>query len=149
MSYTKLLYHVVIRTYKSERTINEEHEKELYAYMLGIVRNKNGILYRIGGMPDHIHLLISLPATQSIASFVQELKISSSKWLKANPLFPNFKHWSKEYAAFTYAQKDKDMIANYIKHQKEHHKKTTFANEYRKFLTDNNIEIKEAYFLKD
>ena len=85
MSYTQLLYHVVLRTHKSERTINEKHERELYRY-------------------------------------VGDLKISTSKWLKANPNFWLFDGWSKEYAGFSYAFRDKDLIVNYIMRQKEHHR---------------------------
>lgn len=149
MSYVKLIYHIVLRTYRSVPSIVEDHEKELYAYMMGFVKNKNAKLIRIGGMPDHIHLLVSLPSTITLASFVQELKISANKWMKNSGNFPLFQGWSKEYAAFSYADKDRDMIANYIKNQKEHHKKRTFADEYRTFLKENGIAFKEEYFLKD
>ncbi|MCQ2284018.1 MAG: IS200/IS605 family transposase [Bacteroidales bacterium] len=149
MSYTNLLYHIVLRTYQSENTINTEHERELYAYMLGFVKNQNAKLIRIGGMPDHIHLFVSLPTTTTVANFVQGLKISSSKWLKANKDFPAFNGWGKEYAAFTYSNRDMDMIINYIKNQKEHHKRTTFADEYRAFLLENGLEIREEYFMRD
>ena len=63
MSYVSTLYHIVLRTHCSELAIAEEHENELYAYMNGIINSYNGKLYRIGGMPDHVHLLVSLPAT--------------------------------------------------------------------------------------
>ena len=149
MSYTNLLYHIVLRTYQSENTINTEHERELYAYMLGFIKNQNAKLLRIGGMPDHIHLFISLPTTITVANFVQGLKISSSKWLRANKDFPAFNGWGKEYAAFTCSNRDKDMIVNHIKNQKNHHKKTTFADEYRAFLLENGLEIREEYFMHD
>ena len=71
MSYVCTLYHIVLRTHRSEMDIVEEYEGELYAYMNGIINNFNGKLYRIGGMPDHIHLLVSLPSTLAIASFVK------------------------------------------------------------------------------
>ena len=149
MSYTKLYYHIVIRTYKSEPAINMEHEKELYAYMLGYINNLNAMLFRIGGMPDHIHMFVSLPATLPVAEFVQKLKVASSKWLKTNPNFPIFDGWGREYAAFSYCERDKDMIVNYIKNQKEHHMKESFPDEYRKFLIDNGVTVDETYFLKD
>ena len=149
MSYTQLLYHVVIRTHASERTISEEHEKELYAYIHGMCKNRNTILYRIGGMPDHIHMLVGLPSTLPVAKFVQEIKSVTSVWLKANPNFPNFNRWSKEYAAFTYAMRDKEMIINYIRGQKEHHKTVSFEEEYRQFITECGGVIDERYFLKD
>ena len=149
MSYTQTFYHIVLRTHRSIPAIVEDCERELYSYMLGFIYNKDGHLYRIGGMPDHVHLFVSLPATLSMSKFVQELKIVTSKWLKANPHFPLFDRWSKEYAGFSYNLRDKNMIVGYIAKQKEHHRRVTFAEEYRQFLIENAVDIKEEYFLKD
>ena len=149
MSYTTSYYHIVFRTHRSEPTICEEHEKDLYAYIYGIAKNLGCQTYRIGGMPDHIHIFVSLPATISLSAFVQRIKTDSSKWLKDNPKFPSFRGWGHEYAGFSYGKRDKDMIVNYIMRQKEHHHKTTFAEEYRSFLEENEITIDERYFLRD
>ena len=149
MSYTTSYYHIVIRTYRSEPTINEEHERELYAYIYGIAKNLKCQTYRIGGIADHIHMFVSLPSYLSLASFVQRVKTDSSKWLKANPHFPDFRGWGREYAGFSYSLRDKDMIVGYIMKQKEHHRKKTFAEEHRGFLTENGVSIDERYFLRD
>ena len=149
MSYTTSFYHIVLRTYRSGLTINEEHEEELYAYILGIAKNLNCKIYRIGGMPDHVHIFVSLPSSLSLAAFVQRVKTDSSKWLKTNPNFPGFCGWGHEYAGFSYGARDKDMIVNYIKRQKEHHKKTNFPTEYRSFIENNDATIDERYFLCD
>ena len=114
MSYTQTFYHIVLRTHRSIPAIAEEYERELYSYMLGFINNIGGRLYRIGGMPDHVHLFVSLPATLAMSKFVQELKVSTSKWLKANPHFPIFDGWSKEYAGFSYSLRDRDKIVGYI-----------------------------------
>ena len=149
MSYTQTFYHIVLRTHRSIPAIVEEHERELYSYMLGFINNIGGRLYRIGGMPDHVHLFVSLPATLAMSKFVQELKTATSKWLKANPHFPLFDGWSKEYAGFSYSLRDRDKIVRYIAKQKEHHRNKAFAKEYREFLIENGVVIKEDYFLKD
>ena len=149
MSYIQTLYHIVLRTYDSKRTIYEAHERELYGYIFGFCKKRGVKLFRIGGMPDHLHLLVSIPSSISLAQYVRDLKTSSSKWLKANPSFPWFEGWSKEYGAFSYAYRDKDMIVNYIMKQKEHHRVKTFAEEYRAFLMENGIKIDERYFLQD
>ena len=149
MSYTQTFYHIILRTHRSIPAIAEEHERELYSYMLGFINNVGGRLYRVGGMPDHVHLFVSLPATLAMSKFVQEIKVSTSKWLKANPHFPLFDGWSKEYAGFSYSLRDKDMIVGYIAKQKEHHRSKTFPKEYHEFLTENGVEIKEEFFLKD
>lgn len=149
MSYTNFLYHIIFRTKYSKPTINEANERDFYAYANGYITNLNAKLYRIGGMPNHVHLLVSLPATMSVSFFVQQLKTSTSKWLKSNPNFPSFGGWSHEYAAFSYGRNDKDRIVNYIKNQKQHHKKKCFAEEYRDFLISNGVTIDERYFLTD
>ena len=110
MSYTQTFYHIVLRTHRSVPAIVEEHERELYSYMHGFIQNKGCHLYRIGGMPEHVHLFVSLPATLAMSKFVQELKVSSSKWLKASPLFPLFDGWTKEYAGFSKSYYEKDNV---------------------------------------
>lgn len=149
MSYIQSIYHIVFRTYRSEPTIFEEHERELYAVIMKQTENLRAKLIRIGGMPDHIHLLVSLPSDLSVAKYVQDVKTFTSKWLRENHAFPNWNGWGKEYAAVSYCVRDKEMIVNYIMNQKEHHKKVNFEEEYRAFLIENGIAIREEYFLKD
>lgn len=149
MSYTRFLYHIVFRTKRSVPSIYERSERELYAYILGYVRNKKAKLYRIGGMPDHIHMLVDIPPTLAVAEFMRGLKESTSKWLKQNSAFPAFDGWGDSYAAFTYSYNDKDVIIEYIKGQKKHHRKLSFAEEYRKFIEENGVKPDESYFLRD
>jgi REP element-mobilizing transposase RayT len=149
MSYTRLLYHIVFRTKHSNPTIPEAHEKELYAYIMGVVNNKKSKLYRIGGMENHIHLLVDIHPTIALSDFMKELKEYSSKWLSKNPNFLDFEGWAVSFAGFTYNFNDRQTIINYIKNQKEHHKTVDFESEYRRFLTDNGIDIDERYFLKE
>jgi REP element-mobilizing transposase RayT len=124
------------------------HEKELYAYIMGIINNKKSKLYRIGGTENHLHLLFDMHPNFALSDFMKEVKEYSSKWLKQNQSFPDFEGWAVSFAAFTYNLSDKSMIINYIKNQKEHHETISFEDEYRQFLIDNGIEINEKYFLK-
>jgi len=149
MSYTRLLYHIVFRTKYGRNTIPEQHEKELYAYIMGIVSNKKSKLYRIGGIENHIHLLVDIHPTFALSDFMKDLKEYSSKWLSKNLNFPDFEGWSVSFAGFTYNLNDKQTIIDYIKNQREHHKTVNFEEEYRQFLVENGIEIDERYFLKD
>jgi len=149
MSYTTSYYHIIFRTYRSEKTITPIHERELYAYIYGIAKNLHCQIYRIGGMPDHIHILVSLPPSLSLSSFVQRVKTDSSKWLKYNMRFPRFRGWGREYAGFSYSLRDRDMIIGYIMKQKEHHRITTFAEEYHAFLAENGIDTDERFLLND
>ena len=149
MSYLQLSYHIVLRTHKSERTLFEAHERDLYNYMFGFNRNHDVVTYRIGGMPDHVHLLVGLPATLSVAKYVQELKIATSKWLGGNPDFPAFDGWTKGYAAFTVSFEAREAVTAYIRGQKDHHRVVPLKEELRRLLEENHVEYKEEFFLKE
>jgi putative transposase len=145
-SYRQILYHIIFRTKNGKRTLAQEQIKELYAYILGIIKNKNCFLYRINGMEDHIHILSDLHPGTALADFIRDIKTSSSVWLKRQKTFTDFSGWADGYAALTYAWRDKDLIVNYIKNQQEHHKKETFEEEYRRLLEENGIKIDERFF---
>ena len=150
MSYIQSLHHIVIRTKYSENVLSNEHSEELYRYIWGYIKNKKSFLYRINGMPDHIHILVGIHATIALVDFIKELKTSTNAWMKSNKdKFPEFKSWGKKYAAFTIRYQEKDIVINYIKNQQEHHKKETFKDEYRRLIAENGIDIDEQYFLTD
>jgi len=145
-SYRQILYHIVFRTKNSGKTLNQEHTKELFAYLMGIIKNKKCFLYRINGMEDHIHIMCDLHPTLALADFVRDMKTSSSIWLKQSGRFAEFEGWSDGYAAFTYAWRDKEMIVNYIKNQQEHHKGVSFEDELRTLLKEHGVEVDEKFF---
>ena len=145
-SYRQILYHIIFRTKNGNKTLFQEHIKELYAYIMGIIQNKNCFLYRINGMEEHIHFLSDLHPTIALADYMRDIKTASSLWLKENGNFPEFEGWADGYAALTYAWRDKDMIINYIKNQQEHHKKESFIDEYRRLLEEHGIKIDDRYF---
>ena len=150
MAYINLLYHIVFRPKNSAFVIPIEKEEMLYRYIWGIVKHKNGVLYRIGGMPDHVHLLVQLPATIAVADFVRDLKTSTNVYLKENrDSFPKFDGWSRSYCALTYSQNEKDTIINYIKNQKEHHKRVSFRDELLGILRESGVEVDMKYFMVD
>ena len=145
-SYRQILYHLIYRTKDSRKTLVQEHSRELYAYLLGFIKNKNCFLYRVNGMEDHLHILCDLHPMIALADFMRDMKTSYSIWLKQTGNFPEFDGWADGYAALTYAWKDKDMIVNYIKNQQEHHKKETFEDELRSLLREHGIEVDERFF---
>ena len=100
-------------------------------------------------MPDHIHMLVSIPPELAVAEFVRKVKYASSRWLRDNKKFPLFSGWGEGYAAFTYSHDQIPIVKDYIIHQKEHHRGVAFADEYRRYIIDNGGEIDEQYFLKE
>jgi putative transposase len=145
-SYRQILYQVILRTKDCKKTLTQTHIKELYAYIMGIIKNKNCVLYRINGLEDHIHFLSDLHPTLALANYVKDIKVASSLWIKQSEKFQNFTGWADGYAALTYAWHDKDVIVNYIINQQEHHKKESFAEEYKKLLGEHGIIIDERFF---
>jgi putative transposase len=145
-SYRQILYHLVFRTKESRKSLVQTHSRELYAYMMGIIRNKNCFLYRINGMEDHLHILCDLHPAIALADYMRDIKTASSVWLKQSGKFSEFKGWADGYAALTYGWKDKEMIANYIKNQQLNHKKESFEDELKRLLNEQGIEVNEKYF---
>ncbi|AZA86138.1 IS200/IS605 family transposase [Chryseobacterium shandongense] len=144
-TFRQIYYQIVFSTKHRKPVLNIEHEDELYKYIWGIVKNKNCKLYRINGMPDHIHLFIDLHPSVSLSSLVKDIKVSTNLWIKQSGLFPDFEEWQSGYGAFTYSEREKDMIINYIKNQKEHHKTESFEDEYKNLLKFHGVEFDEKY----
>ncbi|MCD8260694.1 MAG: IS200/IS605 family transposase [Bacteroides sp.] len=141
MSYTQILYHIVLRTKNSIPAITPVHSRQLYTYIWGIIRNKKGRLYRINGMEDHIHLVSDLHPTLSLADYVKDIKVASSLWMKRSGLFSFFEGWAEGYCALTYAYNQKDIVIEYVKNQQEHHKRETFQEEIIRIFAEMGMEV--------
>jgi len=98
---TNLLYHIVFSTKNREPVVTAPIRADLFKYIGGIIRGEGGILLEIGGMPDHVHLVIRLKSAHSVATMVKIIKSKSSKWLNAKPKRPGRFEWQRGYAAFT------------------------------------------------
>ena len=150
MSYSKLYYHLIFRTYRSQRTISENNEQELYRYILGYCKQHNIHFVRINSLPDHIHIFISTGPSICISDFMRELKKSAGNYIKGNPhLFPMFNGWARGYCAISYSEAEKDQIVNYIKNQKKHHQNVSFIDELKQIMKDSHIEFHEEHFKQD
>jgi len=147
-SYRQIFYHIVFRTKRSHKTLPLDYHKKLFAYIMGIIKQKTCHLYRINGMQNHIHMLIDLHPGIALADLMRELKTSSSVWLKQQIEFDKFEGWSDGYAAITVSYQDKNRVIEYIKTQQDHHKTESFSDEFRKLLVKEGIEIDERFFLK-
>lgn len=146
-TFRQIFYQIVFSTKNREDSISEEYEAELYKYVWGIINNSKCKLYRINSMPNHIHIFSDLHPTVSLSDYVKSIKVGSNTWMKESGKFPAFKGWQDGYGAFTYSLNEKDMIINYIKNQKEHHRTETFLEEYGRLLKENGIEFDEKYLL--
>ena len=145
--YCQIFYQIVFGTKYRRPTIREATCAELYQYISGIIRNNNCKLYRINGVEDHIHIFSDLHPTLCLSDYVKNIKVASSIWMKESGKFPKFEAWQEGYGAFTYSIREKNMIINYVKNQKEHHKRETFYDEFKRLLTENGVEFDEKYLL--
>jgi putative transposase len=145
-SYRQLLYHLVFRTKNSMPTITHDHSDHLYAYIGGIIKNKNSHLYMINGTDNHLHIITDLHPSIALSDFMRELKVSTSMWMKEIGLFPEFEGWADGYGSFTCAYMDLGILIDYVKNQQEHHKKKNFEDEYRNLIMQSGIKIDEKYF---
>ncbi len=146
-TYRQIFYQIVFGTKYRKPTIAREHDEVLYKYIAGIIKNKNCKLYRINGIEDHIHIMSDLHPSVCLSDYVKDIKVASSLWMKECRKFPEFEGWQDGYGAFTYSVREKDMIINYIKNQKAHHKIENFYDEYKRLLIENDIEFDEKYLL--
>jgi len=144
-TYTAISYHIVFSTKDRTPALTNDRREDLFRYIWGIINNRHGHLYRIDGVEDHLHILSSLHPTVCLADFVKEIKTGSALWIKENSVFKNFSYWQEGYAAFTCSKSDLPRLIEYIKGQEEHHRRTTFAEEYRKLLLEAGIEFDERY----
>lgn len=146
-TYTSLHYHVVFSTKNRQSFLGEAIRERIFAYLGGIARESGATAVEIGGMADHVHLLLSIPASLAVSKAVQLLKGGSSHWVKE--AFPNMIDfaWQDGYAAFTVSQSQLDDVREYIRSQPEHHRTKTFAEEYCAFLARHHIQYDERYLL--
>ena len=143
----KIYIHVVFSTKKRENLILPQIEKELFAYIGGILRKYDSILLAANGTANHIHLLVSQSKNVSLSDLLRELKKSSSLWIKTKGAkFGNFQ-WQAGFGAFSIGHSQIETVKSYIEKQKEHHKIEIFEDEYRKFLQKYEIDFDDRYFL--
>jgi len=142
---TRLLVHITFSTKRREALIPEEIEPNLYAYIGGICRRMESPLLAMGGITDHVHLLVSLGKTVALADLMLNIKRDSSKWIKEQDAALSAFGWQDGYFAFSIGESVVDALRIYIANQNEHHKTVTFKDEMRGFLRKYGIEWDERY----
>jgi len=144
-SLTQIYIHAVFGTKKRRHLINESIEEEFHKYMTGVFKGNDCPVLRINSMPEHVHIIFRLSKQISIAKAMEISKKISSKWFKTKGV-KNFK-WQAGYGAFSISPSKLDVAINYVKRQKEHHKKQTFKIEVAELMRVNGItEFSEEFF---
>jgi putative transposase len=144
-SYSSSLFHIVFSTKERRNLITSELQPRLWSYLGGIARENDMKALAVGGVANHIHILLSMPATIALAKSIQLIKGGSSKWV--HETFPTLTifEWQEGYAAFSIAVSGVSDTIKYIENQAEHHQTTSFEDEYLAFLERHRIAFDPRY----
>jgi REP-associated tyrosine transposase len=142
---TNLLVHFIFSTKQRCGLIKPDFEKDLHAYLRGIIRQIGGTALCINGTQDHVHILVRVPATHSVADVARLIKTNSSRWVHGRWPEQHRFGWQKRYGAFTVSESGVGAIRDYISNQQEHHKVMSFQEEFLLFFKKNGITVDERY----
>ena len=143
-THTSLYYHIVFSTKYRVASIQESWQERLYSYLGGIIRGLKGTAAAIGGTSDHVHILARLGAVHRLADVIRDLKSDSSKWAH-EVVGARFFGWQDGYGAFSVSNSESEGLKQYIRDQKNHHRKKAFKEEYLDLLRENGVDFDERF----
>jgi len=143
-TYLSLHYHLIFSTKERRPLIDPEWQPRLHEYLGGTVNGLKGFTQGVGGVSDHVHLLVGLKATHCLADFMRELKKASSAWVHEEIRNRQFA-WQEGYAAFTVSATARERVRRYIANQAAHHRKRSFREELVELLAKAGVEYDPRY----
>ena len=143
-THLSLHYHVVFGTKHQRPLIAAEWRPRLHAFLGGAAKTLDIVPEAVGGVADHVHLLLGLKATHTLADVMRDLKRASSAWVHETMNERDFQ-WQDGYGGFTVSISMLETVRHYIANQEEHHRKKTFQEEYVELLKRNGVEYDERY----
>jgi len=138
-THISLQIHIVFSTKNREPRIANEWRSRLHAYLGGLAHKTGAVPEAIGGVNDHVHLLLGMPATARLADVVREIKAASSKWVHGEIGDPSFA-WQEGYGAFGVSASRREAVCAYIRNQEDHHRVRSFKEEYLELLERCGVE---------
>lgn len=144
-TFTQIYIHIVFAVKHRQRLIQKNWREELYKYICGIASGKKQKVYAIGGVSDHIHILISIKPDIAISNLVKDIKANSSKWINDKHFTDGKFQWQEGFGAFSCSESALEKVIAYINNQERHHSKRKFRDEYIELLKKFNIEFDEKY----
>ncbi|MBX9661027.1 MAG: IS200/IS605 family transposase [Nitrospiraceae bacterium] len=144
-SLARLHVHLIFSTKHRQRLVTDPVRDSLHAYMATVLRNLDCAPVLINSVEDHVHILFELARTVSVSQAVEQVKKSSSKWIKTQGAeFAGFA-WQAGYGAFAVSESNVPAVRDYIARQQEHHRRKSFQDEYRAFLERHGVAFDERY----
>jgi len=144
-SLSKVLLHLIFSTKNREKIILPNIQPKLHAYLATACRTIGSEAYRVGGTEDHIHIACSLSRTMTISKLMEEIKKTSSSWIKKQDVLLDSFTWQAGYGAFSLGQSQLMDLINYIDNQHKHHQKKTFKEELKALLLKYNVKYDDQY----
>jgi len=144
-SLANIIVHLVFSTKGRRQLLRDEERDQLHAYIVGILKNHDSPLIEINSVRDHIHILFAQSKNHAPAKIVEQIKSSSSFWIKAqNEWYADFA-WQTGYGEFSVSSSHIEVVRQYIRAQPVHHEKEDFQTEYRRFCQKNGKPLDERY----
>jgi len=144
-SLSKVILHIIFSTKDREPWLNSDVRPRMHAYLATICRDLGAEFVRVGGVSDHIHLATTLPRTLSQAQLIEQIKKTSSKWIKALDARYRGFFWQRGYGAFSVSPSQLEAVLKYIDMQQEHHRTRSFQEEYRELLRRHGVDFDERH----
>jgi len=143
-TYLDLTCHVVFSTKHRQPWIDELWRPDLHGYIGGTIRGLGAVPIAIGGVEDHVHILIGLRGNHALGDLIREIKKASHAWVEDTVRLKPFT-WQEGYAGFSVSSDRKNTIVNYIAKQEEHHRRTSSLDELKALLDEAGIIFNPAY----
>lgn len=144
-TYSQITIQCVFAVKGRDNFITHEWRDRLHQYISSIINNSGAFPLAVGGWKDHVHILVGLPTSLSIADLMNKVKSNSSKWINEMKFLKGKFQWQEGYSAFSYSKSHRDLVIKYILNQEEHHHKKSFRDEYFKMLQDFEIQFNEKF----
>ena len=143
-TYSQNVVHVVFSTRERRKSIPAEFRPKVWAYAAGICKKHGIFVHAIGGMEDHVHLLIQIPPSLALAKAVAAIKANSARWANEGA---NKIEWQEGYGAFSVSVSNVPTVVRYIQSQEARHRKMSFADEFRALLKKHRVEYDPRFVL--
>lgn len=147
-TFSQIYVQIVFAVKGRQNFIKQSFEEDVYKYISGIINAKEQKSLAVNGMPDHVHVLVGLKPSMRLSDLVRDIKNNSSNFINERGGTGHHFSWQEGYGAFSYSESQYGEVIDYIKNQKQHHRKKTFRDEYLSVLKKFNIAFEEKYLFE-
>ncbi len=144
-SLSKVILHIIFSTKERQPWLDSDVRPRMHRYLATICRDLGVDFVQVGGFSDHVHIVTTLPRTLSQAQLIEQMKKTSSKWIKALDARYRGFFWQRGYGAFSVSPSQLEAVLRYVDTQQEHHRTRTFQEEYRELLRKHGVDFDERY----